>query len=240
MVHNLHYVARRPHYKPRITPQVKEQRLDFARARLGVTKILWRRCVFTDETLIYRVSRESNAFHWGPKNMDFSAIQDAPMPRGGGGHIMISACISYFGLCAVTKIEGNMTAAIYRRTLQNGLLDFIGDNFPDGNAIFIQDNAPVHTAHAVLEWLSEQNFGRWRLPPYSPDLNPIENFWPVFKKAVRRRGPAASLEELKTKIDEAVAEFQTPNGIEMVRRFIDSMPNRMQAVVAKHGGESKY
>ena len=153
---------------------------------------------------------------------------------------MISAIISVHGLRAVTKVRGSMTAHRYLQTLQGGLVHVLEDHFPNGNAIFIQDNAPVHTAHQVIEWLSEQDCGRWKLPPYSPDLNPIENFWPVLKNAIRKRGPAATLAELGERINEAVAEFQTAEGIALARKFIDSMPNRMQAVIRKQGKPNKY
>ena len=91
-----------------------------------------------------------------------------------------------------------------------------------------------------MELLSEQECGRWKLPPYSPDLNPIENFWPVLKNAIRKRGPAATLAESEEKSNEAVAECQTAAGIALVRKFIDSMPNRMQAVIRKQGKPTKY
>ncbi len=239
-LHVLGLSPRLPMGKPEIRPEVEALRLDYAQARLHVTLVQWNRCLYTDETLIYRISRDHQGYIWAPKNMDNSELPVVRLPRNGGGHVMISAIISVHGLHAVTKIEGNMTGARYLDTLRNGLVHVLEDLFPDGNAIFIQDNAPSHTAHQVLEWLSEQNCGRWRLPPYSPDLNPIENFWPILKRAVRRYGRADSLQKLKENIDKAVAEFQTPDGIAKIRKFIDSMPSRMQAVVAMKGGPTKY
>lgn len=45
--------------------------------------------------------------------------------------------------------------------------------------IFMQDNASTHTARIVQDWLSEftqeHNVELLDWPPYSPDLNPIEN-----------------------------------------------------------------
>jgi transposase len=240
VLHGIGRSARLPKVKPEIRPEVEAQRLEYAKAREHVSLDQWRRCLYTNETMVYRVSREHQGYMWAPTTMAASELPDVPLPRGGGGHVMISAVISVHGLHAVTKIEGNMTAARYVQTLQGGLVHVLEEYFPDGNAIFIQDNAPVHTAHQAVEWLSEQNCGRWRLPPYSPDLNPIENFWPMLKRAIRRYGRADSMAELKENIDKAVAEFQTPEGVAMVRKYIDSMPNRMQAVILKKGGATKY
>ncbi|KAJ5556535.1 hypothetical protein N7494_000450 [Penicillium frequentans] len=51
-------------------------------------------------------------------------------------------------------------------------------------AIFQQDNASVHTAHVVRDWLADQDFEIMAWPPYSPDLNPIENLWSLLKAKI--------------------------------------------------------
>ena len=43
------------------------------------------------------------------------------------------------------------------------------------NSIFMHDNAPVHTARVVRGLLEELGVEVMVWPPYSPDLNPIEN-----------------------------------------------------------------
>jgi transposase len=40
--------------------------------------------------------------------------------------------------------------------------------------IFMQDNALIHTAHKVKAWFREQRIPVADWPPFSPDLNPIE------------------------------------------------------------------
>jgi transposase len=41
--------------------------------------------------------------------------------------------------------------------------------------VFMQDNAPIHTAHIIKDWLEEMAIEVLEWPPYSPDLNPIEH-----------------------------------------------------------------
>ena len=53
--------------------------------------------------------------------------------------------------------------------------------FPEGNAIFQDDTAPIHSARIVMEWHDENSNEDDQLvkPKKSPDLNIIENSWSV-------------------------------------------------------------
>ena len=49
----------------------------------------------------------------------------------------------------------------------------------------MQDNAPIHTAIRVREWMQENSINTMDWPPYSPNLNPIEHAWWELKKQVQ-------------------------------------------------------
>src|ERR1700740_3167756 len=48
--------------------------------------------------------------------------------------------------------------------------------------IFMQDNAPIHTAKRVVNWFELAGIPLLEWPPYSPDLNPIEHCWAFLKQ----------------------------------------------------------
>lgn len=48
----------------------------------------------------------------------------------------------------------------------------------------IMDNASFHRKEKLIELASKQNISIIFLPPYSPELNPIENFWAVLKRKI--------------------------------------------------------
>jgi transposase len=52
--------------------------------------------------------------------------------------------------------------------------------------IFIYNNAPIHIAHIIREWLEEERIDVIEWPPYSPDLNSIENLWALLKAEIYR------------------------------------------------------
>jgi len=47
---------------------------------------------------------------------------------------------------------------------------------------FQHDNAPCHKAKSVIDYMSSKDLNPISWPPYSPDLNPIENIWAVLKQ----------------------------------------------------------
>ena len=65
---------------------------------------------------------------------------------------------------------GGVTAFVYFGILKEHLPTILKED-----TIFMQDNASVYTAKIVKEWLEEMAIEVMKWPPYSPDLNPIEN-----------------------------------------------------------------
>ena len=51
--------------------------------------------------------------------------------------------------------------------------------------VVILDNASFHRSKASVEMIRQANCEILFLPPYSPDLNPIEKFWANFKRRVK-------------------------------------------------------
>lgn len=74
---------------------------------------------------------------------------------------------------------------------------FNGSNkIPDGR-IFMQDGARCHSSKHTMAYLAgkrQRVFDDW--PPYSPDLNPIENLWHLLDAQIAERAPR-TLPELR-------------------------------------------
>jgi hypothetical protein len=61
--------------------------------------------------------------------------------------------------------------------------------FPNNDAVFQDENAPIHTAGIVQSWLEEHE-GELQYVPWkaqSPDLNITEPLWSVLETRVRNR-----------------------------------------------------
>jgi hypothetical protein len=111
--------------------------------------------------------------------------------------------------------------------------------FPEGDAIFQDDNAPIHTARIVKNWHEEHDseLEHMNWPPQSPDLNIIEHLWCTLEQQVRNRYPPPScLDELEKVLMEEWLKIP----IEQVKKLYDSIPRRIEAVLKAKGGPTPY
>lgn len=87
--------------------------------------------------------------------------------------------IGYEGpVTPIVQIDGRFESNQYMRIIRRHIIPLM-NRFNDEGAprIFMQDNSPVHTSARVMALFSRQNFHLMDWPPFSPDLNPIENVW---------------------------------------------------------------
>ncbi len=74
-----------------------------------------------------------------------------------------------------------------------------------------------------------------QFPPYSPDLNPIENLWADMDKRMASK-PAESKEEL----EKQVAEMWAATTQEYCSELALSMPKRIAQVIERQGAYTDY
>ena len=77
----------------------------------------------------------------------------------------------------LVPIEGRATAITYIELLETHFVPFMKtlEELGITDAIFQQDNAPIHKAHRTRDYLNQQTFQTMEWPPHSLDMNPIEH-----------------------------------------------------------------
>jgi transposase len=83
--------------------------------------------------------------------------------------------------------EGATDALVFRGFIEHFLVPVLkrGD-------IVVMDNLPSHMVSGVREAIEAAGAAPWYLPPYSPDLNPIEKAWSKVKSVIRSITPTTT------------------------------------------------
>jgi transposase len=204
--------------------------------------------IWSDECAVQRDS--DGAVMWVFRHQNKQEKYDPKNVRGKskGGYIsqMIWGCFAGNKLGPIVFVDGKINSDVYMGILQENLLPFIDALVADGPAspIFQQDNASSHVSNRTQNWfkaaMEAHGFVLMKWPPNSPDLNPIEHLWAHLKAELHRRYPDTKYlkggpETIKRILRERLMEIWWDIGEEVLTRLIQSMPDRVQAVITAKG-----
>ena len=138
----------------------------------------------------------------------------------------------------VYKIEGRLNQHGYRQNLEQTIDGTIRKYKLDTTkVVFQQDNASIHTTKMMQEWFSSQSFILLTWPIQSPHLNPIEHLWAILKRRLNQyNSPPKGMIEIWERVVQVFSSITTHD----CRRLVESMPKRMEDVVASKGKWTKY
>ena len=83
-------------------------------------------------------------------------------------------------IVAPLQYDGTMNSALFETWFSTRLLP----SLPKGSVI-VMDNAAFHRKSRLISIAQGEGFRLIFLPPYSPELNPIEHFWNRLKQLLR-------------------------------------------------------
>jgi len=97
--------------------------------------------------------------------------------------VTIVAGVGMDGVCAPMAFTGSMTGPIFEAYVEQILVP----NLRQGDVVII-DNLKAHQGPEVRKLIEQAGASLLHLPPYSPDLSPIEPMFSKFKEYLRRIG----------------------------------------------------
>ena len=99
--------------------------------------------------------------------------------------------------------EGRLNSAAYIAFLSEVL------EKTDKHLVIVQDGASYHWSKAVMEFIEAHaaRITQYRLPPYSPDFNPIEKLWRRVKSGETHLQYFPTFEALTQRVNEALLKF---------------------------------
>ena len=86
--------------------------------------------------------------------------------------------------------HGTITTSIFNEFVRSEVLPQCTP-FPGPRSVLITDNARIHISAELEQMCQKTGVVIARLPPYSPDFNPIETSFAMLKKWIRRYGETA-------------------------------------------------
>ena len=150
------------------------------------------------------------------------------VPSNKGQNISALVCISTTGVETICIKDGAYNAMDFIVFLTD--LAHRNQGLLNGEVTLVMDNARIHHAVDVITFLDENRINYMFLPPYSPELNPIELFFGTVKAAHRRAGPARTRTELKRRIRETFEavgqDVNMNNYYNHTRVFVQKAMNR--------------
>lgn len=234
----------RPKRLDDLTEKNIENRVKFARAHFQWDKSDWDLIIFSDESDL-RPTKAGREYIRLRLNQLWVDAVPADQKNKKVVTIKVWGAICSFGVGPLVRYTGTMRKENYLETLQNNLFQSCPmlENPLAQQAgglppfIFMDDNAPAHTAKIVKAWKRENGVVALQWPSKSPDLNIIENVWAYLED---------ELYQIRDKLTcpddtwrEAVRIWNSIP-ITYIENLYASLPSRMNEIIFKKGGPINY
>ncbi len=158
----------------------------------------------------------------------------------GGNYARFIVAISYGKGVIICEEYQKMTGAFFAK--------FIEDHFPrmfdvadKETDVFVQDGDPSQNSSAARSAMTKVNAQLLAIPPRSPDLNPIENFFHIVSEKLREEAilqqcTKESFDDFKDRIIRTMTSVPQ----ETIDNTIASIRSRLLQIVASRGQRVKY
>jgi transposase len=220
------------------TDEDKRKRLSFAAGYSKWSEEDWDHVVFADEAVI----EGAGAGHgrvWVRRERGVAETFTSEHSSGRIPHpikMNVWACFTGRGVGYCYIFNENMNGKLFKHILDTHLIQSAQLHFSSTETWWLlQDNAPTHKAKVVTKWLHNHGIQQLEFPPYSPDLNPIENLWQYIEQQVEERGTKTAHE-----LQDAIAEEWERAPTDLLRKLAHSMPQRCREVIEASGDHTSH
>ncbi|GFV82814.1 DDE_3 domain-containing protein [Trichonephila clavipes] len=142
---------------------------------------------------------------------------------------MVWGTIAYDSQSTLIVLRGTLTGQRYVGDILRPHVEPFLNGLTE--AIFQQDNARLHTARVVQDFLRDFQTLPW--PTRSPDLSPVVHVWDQLK---RQMPSCHSVHDLELAVQDLWAHLPQDS----IECLINSMPDRVAAYIAAGGGPTRY
>lgn len=222
-----------PARKPFLTHRHKALRLNFATTYLNYD---FQNVVFMDEK-VFMSSADGRMSLYRMNSTRYHEQNVLPNRRSSRISCGFWGWMHAAGPGEISEVSGRMNSRGYIEILNEVFLPTVHNVVPSEMVYFMQDNSSVHSSRMVRNWIDRQtNLELIKMPPRSPDLNPIENLWGLM---VQDWNPlqARTTPNLKNHVHELWDSFR---GTNICQNLVNSMNERLQDVINAEGAYTRF
>lgn len=227
--------------KTKLSDEDRQRRV--AWSSLYLNEINWSSCLFADESC-FSSSREGIKLVKRPVGHRFDPNYTNKTNHCARKLVSVFGIIYRNGVGPLVRLDSRLTGPVYTELMDSYAIPFIRDNFGLNEATWIEDNCPAHTCVHSSHWFSicnalhEVNISRMNLPPYSPDLNIIENVWGHLKYQLLYDEEPQSADHLWQMILGHWNQLNSDQ--ELFTSLYNSMNSRLESIMNSNGYPLKY
>lgn len=108
----------------------------------------------------------------------------AAVPQNYGRNVTLLGVLDHNGICAAMSVDGPVDGPTETAVLSAFVPQVLIPTLVPGD-IVVMDNLSVHKVRQIRALIEAAGAEVWYLPPYSPDLSPIEPCWSKLKSGLR-------------------------------------------------------
>lgn len=222
-----------PQKKTELTAEQKRKRVRFAKTYKDQD---WSIVLYADEKsfLTGLQPNRKNYVIYAHDITEVPYVEKLPHPA----KLNIAAAVSSTGRSELYIFRENLDAEICKKIMEDTILPAGAKLFGNTPWTLLHDNDPKFRSRTVTQYLESEEISfipkdDW--PANSPDLNPMDNVWSMLLDGLNER-PPRSVGQLDSRLRSEWAKLPQ----QKILATINSMPNRLQAVIAASGGSTKY
>lgn len=163
--------------------------------------------------------------------------------EGTGGRVAHFICaIAYNrGMILADQYDGRMNGEKFAAFIDKVFPRLFQESSNPQGKLFLQDGDPSQNSKKAKVAMEKIGADIFKIPPRSPDVNPIENTFHSVKEKLRDDALSFKIthenfENFSERCKKTLLEFS----VETIDRTIESMPKRIDCIIARRGQRIKY
>jgi transposase len=175
------------------------------------------------------------------EGIDFRCTAKGRKTGSGGKVLKLMVAISYNKGVIVCKPYDKLNGAFFAKFIDDNFEEMFQDADKGDKRLWIQDGDPSQNSAKANTAMKRNNCELIKIPPRSPDLNPIENIFKLVSDALRKQAVERQIER-ETYEQFQVRVIDTINTLPMkaIDNIIGSMPKRIKLILARKGQRLRY